>query len=335
MMKYCLGIDQGGTKTDAVIMDYDGNILSKGQSGGACYIYVGMDEAMNRIWEASECALTSAGITVKNIDVIAVCMTGADWEFEYELLRNELKKLFYAKNLNQNTNIILENDCIAALRSGTDALQCGIICMGTGGNIALRNKNGEQFIFGYYLPNEYQGASSLGNKGFNAVIEAFVGLTPPTSLTSRILEFTGENNPEELLTKVTMGKLHIDWKNLSPIVFEEAEKGDEISKKLIVDMAEYFTRCVITAAANLDIDLNDFELVLSGGMFKGKGYQMSDELRKNFKKYPEMKITDGRYEPVVGAGLLGLDFFYNRRLPYSVISKIEHDCKKLDLIRSV
>jgi len=81
--------------------------------------------------------------------------------------------------------------------------------------------------------------------------------------------------------------------------------------------------------------LNDFELVLSGGMFKGKGYQMSDKMRKNFEGYPGMKITDGRYEPVVGAGLLGLDLFYNRRLPESVILKIEQDCRKLDLIRSI
>ena len=102
-----------------------------------------------------------------------------------------------------------------------------------------------------------------------------------------------------------------------------------------MDFAKYLMRCVSTCAARLDIDLNDFELVLSGGMFKGKGYLMSDEMRKNFAKYTGIKIIDGRYEPVVGAGLLGLDLFYNRRLPDSVILKIEQDCKKLDLIRSI
>jgi len=244
-VKYCIGIDQGGTKTDTVIMDYDGNILAHGQSGGACYAYNGMETAMSRIWEASEAALKSAGLNLEDIDVIAACLTGADWDFEYELLKNELKKLF------NNENIIVENDSIGALRGGTDALQCGIIVMGTGGNIALRNKNGSQFIFGYYLPGEYQGASSLGNKGLYAVIEASIGIIEPTSTTSPVLEYTGAANPEELLMKVSMGKLNIEYKNLSPIVFEEAEKGDAVSKKLINNFAEYLTRCVITARRGL------------------------------------------------------------------------------------
>ena len=324
-----MGIDQGGTKTDAVIMDYEGNILSKGQSGGACYIYDGMEKAMQKIRESSDNALTEAKILPGDIDVIVSCMTGADWDFEYVLLTKKLQELFPGKK------ILVQNDCIAGLRGGTDALQCGIIVMGTGGNIALRNKSGGQFIYGYYLPHEYQGAGALGNKGFNAVMEAFIGLTGPTSLTERILEYTGETNPEELLIKTTMGKLKTDYKNLSPFVFEEAEKGDAISKKLIEDFAGYLTRCVITCAQRLNIDLNDFELVLSGGMFKSSGYLMSDRLKKNFINYPKIKITDGRYEPVVGAGLLGLDLFYGRRLPGPVILKIEQGCKKFNLIRSI
>ena len=309
-------------------MDSDGNILGLGQSGGACYAYDGMEEAMNKIEVAVKSALKAAGKNIGDIDVAAACLTGADWDFEYTLLKTELNKLF------PGIEIIVENDCIAGLRSGTDALQCGIICMGTGGNIALRNKDGMQFIYGYYLPGEYQGASALGKKGFNAVMEASVGLNLPTSLTARTLVYTRENSPEELLIKTTMGKLHIDYKNLSPFVFEEAENGDEISQKLIEDFAKYLAKCVTVCAGRLNIDLNDFELVLSGGMFKGKGYQMSDGLKKIFAEYQKIKITDGRYEPVVGAGLLGLDLFYDRRLPGYVVSKIEHDCQKLKLIRS-
>ena len=326
-IKYCLGIDQGGTKTDAVIINSEGDILSRGQSSGACYIYSGMDEAMNRIQEASEQAITEANISVGDIDVIVSCMTGADWDFEYDLLKENLQKLFHGKN------ILVYNDSIAGLRSGSDSFQSGIVVMGTGGNIALRNKDGEQFIYGYYLSSEYQGASSLGHKGFNAVIDASVGIGEPTSLTLPVLKYTETENPEELLIKVTMGKISVEYKNLSPIVFEQADKGDKVSQKIIAETASHLTRCITAAALRLEIDLNEFELVLSGGMFKGKGYLMSEQLRKNFADYPKMKITDGRYEPVVGAGLLGLDVFYDRRIPDTVMNRIEHDCKKLDLIR--
>jgi len=325
--KYCLGIDQGGTKTDAVIMDSEGNILAKGQSGGACYISSGMEETMSRIWEASEQAIKEAGISLDDIEIVVSCMTGADWDFEYVLLKENLQKLFNGKN------VLVYNDCMAGLRSGSDALQSGIIVMGTGGNIGLRNKDGEQFIFGYYVAGAFQGAGALGRKGIDAVTNAFVGLEEPTSLTAAILKYTGTENPEDLLIKITMGKISIEYKSISPIVFEEAAKGDKVSKKLIADMAYHLARHIYVGAERLDINLNEFELVLSGGMFKGKGYQMSDELRKNFADYPDMKITDGRYEPVVGSGLLGLDIFYNRRIPDTVMQKIENDCKRLNLIR--
>ena len=327
-MKYCIGIDQGGTKTDAVVMDNEGNILGRGLSSGAYYIHTGMDKTMNIINDAIQIALSSAKITLGDIDVIVSCMTGADWDFEYTLLKEAMQKFF------DNENVFIYNDSIAALRSSSDALSSGIIVMGTGGNIALRNKDGEQFIYGYYLSGDYQGAGSLGHKGFNAVMDAFVGLTEPTSLTQPILEHTGTTTPEELLINVTMGKLHVEYKSLSPLVFQEAAKGDEISKKLIVNMANGLAHHVFTAAKRLNIDLNDdFELVVSGGMFKGKGRQMSDELRKLFDVYPGMKIIDARYEPVVGAGLLGIDTFYNRRVPESVMLTVEKDCKRLDLIR--
>ena len=326
-MKYCLAIDQGGTKTDAIVFDSDGNILSKGQAPGCCYIFSDINQAMGCIKEAAERAFSDAKITASEIDLVVSCMTGADWDFEREFLKQHLIDLFDCEN------VVVENDCIGALRGGSHAQECGIICMGTGGNIALRNKSGEQFIFGYYLSEGYQGASSLGKMGFDAVMNAFSGIGKKTSLTQSILEYTGAKDPEDLLIKVTMKQIQPEYKNISPLVFSAVEKGDEVSKNLIACMAKHFYKCVVAGASRLNIDLKGFELVLSGGMFKGKGYLMRDEIAKLFSKNPGIKITDGRYEPVAGAGLLGLDSIYGKDISVAVLQRFEQDCEKMSLHR--
>ena len=327
-MGYFLGIDQGGTKTEAVLVGRGGDIPAFGRSGGACYISSGMETAMGKIGEATKAALAAAALSPDDIEMVVSCMTGADWAFEYGLLEKNLQKLFPGKR------ITVQNDAIAALRGGSDAPESGIVVMGTGGNIALQNRAGEQFIYGYYMPETCHGASGFGQRAFNAVMEASVGLSPPTLLTELILAHTGESTPEGLLMKTTMGKMRIEHKNLSPLVFEAADRGDATARQMVAELAHNLSRCVLVAAGRLKIDLDGFELVLSGGMFKSKGYLLSEALRERFKIHPGIKITDAKYEPVVGAGLICLDLAYGRHIPEAVMGTVEKDCTRLGLVRN-
>ena len=63
-MKYILGIDQGGTKTAAVIADENGNILGLGIDIGACHASDGMDYAMEKIYNACQQAFKKANIKI-------------------------------------------------------------------------------------------------------------------------------------------------------------------------------------------------------------------------------------------------------------------------------
>ena len=77
-MSYILGIDQGGSKTQAVITDETGQILGTGRSFGACHSVQGMQRAMDAVREAVDQAAEQSGIRLEEIAAAAGGMTGAD-----------------------------------------------------------------------------------------------------------------------------------------------------------------------------------------------------------------------------------------------------------------
>ena len=324
-MGYILGIDQGGTKTDAIIIDKEGIIMSIGKYKGANYAYDGIDAAMGAINESAQMSFAAAGLGLADLDKIAVSMTGADWPHEYEFLEAELTKLFSANN------VAVYNDCIGAMRAGGVSLPCGIICVGTGTNIAVRSNNGE-IVYGYFVENRYQGAAALGFAAYEAIMRAHIGTGGETSLSGPITEGRAKD-PEDLLKKITMNEISINYDDFLPIVYNEALKGDRVSVCIIEQFANGLCAYIFAGAAKLGIDINNFTLVLSGGVFKGQGRLLANEVKKCFAAYPGFKIVNARYEPVVGSALLGLESFYDFNIPDMIMANIEHGCKKFNLLR--
>ncbi|NLC33465.1 MAG: ATPase, partial [Clostridiales bacterium] len=63
-MRYVLGIDQGGSKTYAMVADEQGELLSFGSAGGASHFASGLESAIKTICDASWQAIHGAGITL-------------------------------------------------------------------------------------------------------------------------------------------------------------------------------------------------------------------------------------------------------------------------------
>ena len=143
-----MAIDQGGTKTDVIIADNAGNIMGTGNDRDMIVID-GERRAvrMERILYAAKKAAMEAGVKISDINSVSASCTGADWEFEYEVGRKNLR------NILGITQVNLYNDCIGALRGGaeTKGKDCAVLCLGTGANCAVKNREGKEYIYGYYL----------------------------------------------------------------------------------------------------------------------------------------------------------------------------------------
>lgn len=302
-MKYVMGIDQGSSKTYAIVGDDGGNVLGFGKSHGACHSNTGMRFAMEAVKEAMEKALKQAGLELSEIDTLAAGMTGMDWEFEEKLLREELEQL------TRIGNILVVNDCIIAMRAGSSHPYGAVLCAGSGLNCAVRDKNGREFVYGFYIEEEYQGGAALGRACVRAVTDSHVGMGEKTMLTELLLKRFDCRDVDELLFKKVTEKITLkDYLSL-PIVLEEAARlGDKVSKNIWYRFGQQYGKYVIAAMKRMDMLSYETEVVLSGSIFKCREPELRQGVEDELRREASLaKIVDAVYEPIVGAYLMAIE----------------------------
>lgn len=308
-----VGIDQGSSHTRAVVAVAEGpetgRLLGVGRAAGACHAYDGMDAAMSAVAVAVSEALVAAGAEPADVGRVCAGMTGADWPNEVELLRRQLAKLTFGPSGERFAGPVrVTNDCIAALRGGTAEPYGAILVAGTGANCAARSPAGEEFIYGYYHDDELQGGMALGRAALWAVYRAHTGRGPATSLTPAALGFFGLAGVDELRRGQLEHRLPHPVKDLAPLVFEEADRGDKAAAAIVTAFAQGSAGLVLAALARFAMLDMPLDVVLSGSIFKARGPLLVSTLAAAIhRRAPRARLVNARYEPVVGAALLALE----------------------------
>lgn len=301
-MKYLLGIDQGGSKTNVIIGDEMGNVLASETSFGAVHSVAGKEAALRAIWQASERALGFSGVSLDQIYGIYGGISGIDWKYEQDMMQYELKKLFG----NQRVKVV--NDCIIAMRAATNNPKSAILCAGSGLNCAVKN-GASEIIYGYYIPDEIQGGSSIGNAALQKVFDAKVGIEPQTLLTDYLLRYFEVYDVDSLLMKKINGD--IKWKEILyiPVLVEKAAmEGDFVSIELMKNFGRRIVPYVICGMRQLGIINESVDIVLSGSIFKCKLEAFKNTVIDGIRKEAcNANIINAEYEPVIGAYFMGLD----------------------------
>jgi len=327
-MQYVLGVDQGHTETRAAVCDIEGNIMSVGRAYGACHSVHGMNKAMGAIQVACQSALARAGIGADEIAILYCGLTGADWPDEYALLRDNAVLLGLCERVQ------IKNDSIVALRGGTSA-DCGaIVIAGTGANCAIRSPRGEEFIYHFYHDHNLQGGIALGRRALNVIYRAETGREPPTTLTLRVLDMFDLSSVDDLLrADVERCLSQNDTKHIAPLVFQAACEGDLVSCRILKAFGEGLAELVAAGLKRLEMTHLDVEIVLSGNIFKGPGTLVEEVLMANVHMIaPKARLVNARYEPVVGAVMLGIEVL-GKKVDERVKRNIEISSQELNLVR--
>lgn len=327
-MQHVLGLDQGHSQTRAAVCDIDGNILGVGRAFGACHSVHGVGKAMRALSGASEAAVRQAGITVEDIAVVFCGLTGADWPDEYDLLKKNVSMLGLADRAD------IANDSIVAFRGGTSDHYGAIVVSGTGGNCAIRSPGGEEFIYHFYQDPDLQGGAGLGRRALKAVYRAETRREPPTVLSSRVLEMLEFRTVDELLRADVEDHLDLAHiADLAPMVFDAAYEGDRVASGIVKSFGDGLAELVIAGLERFDMTGLEVDVVLSGNVFKGSSQLIEEVMIASIHLVaPRARLVNARYEPVVGAVLLGLEAL-GVETGESAYRNIERSSQRLGLIR--
>jgi N-acetylglucosamine kinase-like BadF-type ATPase len=305
-MTIVLGVDGGGSKTHLAICDETGAVLGAATAGPSNWETVGLRGAADTIGDAIEKALAASGVGRDRIEAAVFGLAGVDWPSDVGRLTTALSMLRLSCPLN------IVNDSFIALRAGAQAPWGLVVIAGTGTVVAGQNRAGETFRtlgLGRLLGDEGS-ASDVAEHVIRAVARAYIGRDPATSLTEGLRALTGAASVEEMLEEYSRGGE--PELNAAPLALEHAARGDAVAIRIIEWAAAELGGAAATVARRLGMEADPYELVLSGGLFRGGGELLETLISRTV---PNALLTRLESPPVTGAVLMALEMVGTRPTP--------------------
>ncbi len=297
-MSLVLGIDGGGSKTHAVLADTEGSVWGFATNGPSNWEWVGLRGAGDSLREALAKALNGSGADVSEIVASAFGLAGVDWPSDVERLESVIGPLGVPGPR------IIVNDAYVALRAGVVPPWGVVVVAGTGTVAAGRNPAGETHRtlgLGWRL-GDWGSASDVSEEAVRAVADAFVGRGPQTVLTELLCSLTGARSAAEFLEEFSRGGEQIQ--NAAPTVLRAADDGDEAAREIVLASGRALGASANVVAARLGMVEAGYDLVLSGGLFRGRSSLLETAIAE---AAPGSHLVPLTTPPAGGATLMALE----------------------------
>lgn len=295
-----LGIDAGATKTECLLADGQGVILSKARGPGGNFQLYDEEEVEFVLEDLTTRAL---GGHRGPVDTLCVGMAGAGRERDYRAMQRILRRLGRARE-----NIVT-NDALIALVAGAGERYGVVLIVGTGAAAYGVNRAGTVARAGGWGPllADEGGGYWMGLRALRAIMRAYDGRAKPTVLTDSIFERLGIDNAESLVHRVYREFSREEIAALAPLVQRAADVGDEAAQSIIDDATREFMRSVESVIGRLDLAGESFRLVLAGGLWKAVPVLRQDFEKLAKKIAPWVTVHPLEVEPARGAVQLALE----------------------------
>ncbi|MGC8970982.1 MAG: BadF/BadG/BcrA/BcrD ATPase family protein [bacterium] len=299
MVRYILGIDGGGTKTEVAIATETGEIISRAYSGPSNWTTTPKKVAKENIIEGIETALRQVpGIRVDLISAGVAGVSKIEWELKEFLL-----------SLNISKEVIVTTDAHIALVGALLDTEGVIIIAGTGSIGYGRRNNLEKRTGGWgYLLGDEGSAFDVGRRGIIAGLKAYDGRGEKTILLDMICEYLGPGDMEVLI-KIIYEKAKDIISSFAKYVVKAGEMGDKVALDILKSASYELSLLAISTAEGLGYQREDkFSIAYTGGFFKAKGIVTETFIRFVKEKFPNSNIFPAKAEPIFGAIIIGQKF---------------------------
>lgn len=298
-----LAVDGGNSKTDVLLVDTTGRVLGHARGEGTNHQSAGgLDRAMARLDEL----VRRAGVTEQARPALAaVYLAGADLPSELAALTDAVAAAGWADKA------IVDNDAVALLRTGTQALDAVAVVCGAGINCIARTADGRELRFPSLGPvsGDWGGGQHLGWLTLWHAARAEDGRGPATSLVKAVTEHFGQRTVAETSTAVHLGDIPSGrLGELAPVLFQTASAGDEVARSVVIRQGEEVALLATAALRRLGLLSSPVAVVLGGGVLRARDPLLLKVIRQQLlAAAPLTKITVLTDPPVIGAALLALD----------------------------
>ena len=303
-MTYYLGFDGGGTKTECVLLDATGQLVSRGLGGPSNAVRIGFVKALSGLAEAANNALSAAGVDSRQVHAVCAGLAGAGRARVVKRVMAFLVEAFPEAGVHVTT------DLEVALETAVGDALGVVLIAGTGSAAYGRNAGGQRIRAGGLGPwiGDEGSAYDVGLRAVRAVARARDDLEPVTLL-SELIPIALQCPTWESLTDRIAEEPDQIFPRIFPLVLEAAAAGDPPARDILLRAAFRLSRLAGSVIQRLGLTNEEFVLAKSGGVF-GHNDEFDSALGALLGSVaPRAKICQLSEQPSLGAARMAIRLF--------------------------
>jgi N-acetylglucosamine kinase-like BadF-type ATPase len=263
-MRWVLGFDGGGTKTDCVLMDESGAVAARSRSGASNPTSFGLDASVAALSEAASDALRTGGRSEKDVAYAVAGVSGAGEPNMRSALQSGLQSRF------PNAAIIITSDLVLSLNA-TGETPSVVVIAGTGSAVLGKTAPFELARAGGFGPviGDPGSAYDIGRKAVAMCYQKHLN-SEAFPLGAKILG-AFECNFNKFFDRVRAQPGEV-FPKVFPVVAGAAGSGDLAARTLLAGAARDLQEQTREVIEKLKLRDANFFLAKTGGVFDGSAF---------------------------------------------------------------
>jgi glucosamine kinase len=324
MTLYC-GVDGGGTRTRAVLVDESGSFVGYGASGASNPKAVGLDGAAFSVCESLVRAFRDA--KDKSSSKMYIGLAGVRTEADRKAVTDAMQKPLSEAGLG-NALVRFGHDLDVAHAAALGGDPGVVLVVGTGSAALGRDAAGrtrQAGGWGWYIDDPGSGYW-LGYQAMRAAARSCDGRGPATLLEERVRSFLRIQTLHEMPNIIYNPHFSRERvAELAPIIFDVADTGDACANAILRDGFGELALMVSTVARMLDME-RPMVSAVGGITHRGEAFdsRFSEALNAQL---PFARISHAKASPVIGAVIMAMQGD-GLRLGDAAIAKLQDEVAK-------
>lgn len=298
-MKYIIGIDAGGTKTECVLVSEDLKVIHTLKTEGFNLSFHGIEHGYRVVkklldqlkpylkeeFALSGISIAAAGAGRQELRTSFLELLNKNFDKEYEFVR-----------------IVVTTDAEAALEGAFSGKPGFILISGTGSILFGKDEKGNVLRCGGYgrILGDAGSGFSIGRKAFIYLSEVVDKIKIGSEFSSSLFSKYMIKNIDDLISLVNNPSFNIAEAAL--MVFEAAENKDKEALKIIQEESDSLCK-LLKGIQNQTVGKN-LNISLCGSIIATENIFSKILLNKIAHQLPEVTITKPEHSPAVGAAIM-------------------------------
>jgi N-acetylglucosamine kinase-like BadF-type ATPase len=263
-MRYVLGFDGGGTKTECVLMDETGAILARSRSGPSNAVNVGAKASAVALAAAGTEALRSAAKQSSDVAYIVAGISGASEPSLRAEIQSHLQPCF------PKARIVVTSDLILSL-AATGEIPSLVVIAGTGSAVLGRTSPLKVARAGGFGPiiGDPGSANDIGRKTTALCFQKHLN-NEKFPLAEEICRWFACKWDQ--FVDLARQDPTVIFPKIFPIVAKAAESGNASARTILTSAAKDLQEQVLEVLRQLQLQNADFFLAKTGGVFDGSAF---------------------------------------------------------------